>query len=81
MGWLVWLFAAHRDLWLENQRLLRLIADLEYQLNRPPEGVEGWLKQHQDEVLQEVPFKDGKIPNEMWLTPGEDDRGERVDVA
>jgi Mg2+ and Co2+ transporter CorA len=57
----------------------RIIDDLEKQIaHRSPEGaLVDTLRQFQDEILAEVPFPDGKIPDNVWLTPGEPDRAER----
>ena len=72
-----WLFKDHRDLWAENHRLLGIIRDLEYQLTAKMSSDVAsttLIKQYQDEVLVELPYPDGKIPTNAWLTPGEDER-------
>lgn len=77
MGSLVWLFAEHRELFAENQRLIRIVEDLERQLLAAQAGdarATSLIKQYQEEVLTEVPFDGGKIPSNVWLSPGEDER-------
>lgn len=81
MGRLVWLFKEHRDLNTQFQTLLRIIEeknrtilDLERQLTTmvTPQN----LAQVLETVFTEAPFPDGRIPEDLWLTP-EDARAER----
>ena len=66
---LLWLFKPYRDLVFENAALRQTIADLDAQLsNRPDSGLQEMIKRHQEEVLSEQPFPDGKIPDNLWLT-------------
>lgn len=71
---LVWLFPQYRQLVLEREYLLRTIADLEQQLQQRPQPdavMVDMIKKYQDEVLVEQPFPDGIVPDNMWLTLGE----------
>ena len=67
---LVWLFAEHRELYQETLRLRQVIADLEKQLLfKPSETIVDTMRRYSEEVLAEQPFPDGKIPDNLWLTP------------
>ena len=86
MNRLVWLFQAHHDLFAEAQRLQLEITELRAALidseRRALEGgsaeITDMLKQYQEEYLSDRPYS-GQIPDEVWLTPGENDRRERPD--
>lgn len=70
---LLWLFADYRELVSVLQEKDRIIRDLETQLaNRGPRTIEDLITSYQNDTLQERPFPDGKIPDEMWLTPVDD---------
>lgn len=67
---LLWLFKAYRDLVFENQLLKRTIEDLHVQLTRnPSQSTMDMIRHYQEDVLTEQPFPDGKIPENLWLTP------------
>ena len=80
---LVWLFQAHRDLYHENVELKALLVSkdhtietLEIALRTQPD-MTSVLKDFQDRVLTDQPYPDGKVPDDAWLTPGDNDRGVR----
>lgn len=71
----LWMFQSFRDLWQENQRLLRVVSDLEHQLERKIQldpNVNEVFRKYQEEALQEIPYEGGKIPDDVWLTPGDE---------
>ncbi len=70
---LLWLFADYRDLVTAVAERDRIIQDLETQLrSRPAGSMEDLIRTFQNETLSEQPFPDGKIPDNMWLTPVDD---------
>lgn len=70
---LLWLFADYRALVLAVAEKDRIIQDLEAQLlRRPASSIQDLITSYQNETLAEQPFPDGKIPDEMWLTPVDD---------
>lgn len=69
---LVWLFPAHRQLHAEVVALRQVVADLERQIAVSPANPTDLIRRYTDEVLSEQPFTDGKIPDELWLTPVDD---------
>mgnify|MGYP001599400350 CR=1 FL=1 len=72
---LVWLFPAYRELYEENVILQqRLQATLQALEQRPSTDAGDLINEFQDKILQDLPFPDGKIPDTVWLTPGENDR-------
>ncbi len=75
---LVWLFKEHRDLVTDYHdaqknefRLMQIIADLEDQLTRKPVFDATAMA---EELFQDQPYEGGKIPDDVWLTPGGPDR-------
>ena len=75
---LVWLFQAHRDMYehlLAVQALLehkqKQIDDLEVQLAKKPVLD---IPSLVEELFQDQPYNDGRIPDTAWLTPGQIDR-------
>jgi hypothetical protein len=87
---LVWLFKEHRNLYEENHHLKNIlhdtiaetdkkIADLEDQLKfmkRPALDAET-IHKLAEELFQDQPYEGGKIPDDVWLTPGPPDRDTR----
>lgn len=89
---IIWLFKEHRDLYDENFHLKqmlhdtiaetnlaiankdRTIADLEYQLKQKP-ALD--IPSLVEELFQDRPYEDGRIPDDAWLTPGQPDRTTR----
>ena len=79
---LVWLFEEHHDAVSEIQRqrgiivqLEAALADAERRAADPRGSVEtlDMLKKYQEEWLSDRPY-DGPVPDEVWLSPGENDR-------
>lgn len=82
---LVWLFKEHRDLYekyLELEQRFHLeidtyehtIKDLEEQLAKKPAlDIPALI----EELFQDKPYDGGKIPDSVWLTPGQPDRDVR----
>ncbi len=84
LSWLL-MFRAHRDLWerlvLAEARLAeteRLNAELTHFLAQarsepaeapPAAALEALFSDFQEHALSEVPFPEGKIPEEAFLTP------------
>lgn len=71
---LAWLFPSYRVLYLENIRLQyenEKLRDSLDQLGRVMKVAPdpGLFSEFQDKVLQEIPFKGGKIPDDFWLSP------------
>lgn len=76
----VWLFSEHRELYQEVERLRRVVDDLERQLAMKPAEVTGdFLNELSDKILQDLPFPNNVIPDDYWLTPGENERVARAE--
>lgn len=73
---ILWLFPAYRRAQARIAVLEQALAALERQ---PASAVSEMLKDFQDNVLSDRPF-DGRIPDSVWLTPGDDDRSERAEA-
>ena len=69
---LVWLFPEYRRVVLENQNLIALNQALSHQIANGPVDMSRLMDDYSNKVLQEDPFIDGKVPDELWLTPGDD---------
>lgn len=59
----------------DNKRLAESVAALNAHVAANPSHLSGMMdvfNKYQEHVLQEQPFKDNAIPDDMWLTAGED---------
>lgn len=89
LGDLVWLFKEYRELYANykayeiayektmndyvNQikKLEQQILDLEQQLAKKPVLD---VTELAEQIFQEVPYANGRIPDNAWVSPGKDDR-------
>ena len=75
---LLYVFDSYRTIVEDNQVLKKkvevleqVIKDLDEQLRKKP-GLD--IPALVEELFQDQPYEDGRIPNGAWLTPGEPDR-------
>lgn len=71
---LLWLFKDYREAKDQIAYLQKYAESLEAALKQSPNLVDTYTKQ----VLVDEPFPDGRIPDDVWLSPGENDRGPRA---
>lgn len=69
---IVWLFPQYRRLYQENLKLSQALESAIKQLEQAPANLDQLLSTYNERVLQELPYEGGKIPDNVWLTPGED---------
>jgi hypothetical protein len=68
---LVWLFPAHREL---HKRVVFLEGALEQAMRAVQNSavnIDEALATYNERVLQEIPYDGGKVPDDAWLTPGD----------
>ena len=71
---LVWLFPAYRRLYEENVILTTALTEANRIISEGKAfNLDDALATYNERILQEAPFPDGKIPDHVWLTPGERD--------
>lgn len=69
---LVWLFPAHRQLHAENTRLAAELAEAHRIIGSGKLfNLEEAMASYNETVLQEKPWPDNRVPDDAWLTPGD----------